>query len=889
MRKNRFRKVLGTAMALTMAAGLMMSASAAEGEVVLSFTYPDDVPASDVSITVHSELPTYSSAGGAVGMAEFEMEDDGTYIIDEAGTYCYWVQGTDYYNVTKLFNVTEEDIANGTMTIEVATGPLGEGGFQASATAEYLAQNGMTVPSTDYAQWNRDFYMISWADELLESRFTTDTLAAGEDASNPYLDPDTFASPFFNQEEYGEMAMHQFTSQEQMMTFLEEKDEADEDMYLYNMAYTENYDYEIPLVIFSTSDLDDADTIQEAADIVTENGKLNLWIQTQIHPNEPASGEAGLVIIDMLTEEYGDDLLDNMNVIVIPRVNPEGSYLYDRYSYDLLDMNRDHMVLQNDETAVLHSHYVMFMPEVTIDGHEFTGYGITTSDGEYVMSNATDLLTTPASSINNNAELNALALDAVDAIHNDAQDNGLRVYHYGTTSVNAIGRAYYGLYGSISVLVETRGIGVGADYMDRRVYSQLSAYTSLMDYANENTQEIIDIVAAGRAEIVAEGATYNEDETFVLYQTASGDLQSPTPLDYVRYNMDGSEETIVQSVTLSMQDTAIHERSLPTAYVVPADMDHIDILLYILENQGIEYYELDAGSSATVQQYYYAGTFTYNNRNVGGYADLRDAAEVTFENGAIVIPMDQVAGNIAAALMEPDNLDSGSYYTSFAQYMTGEYDWTMYDAETMDYVYYRYTENDVRNTLVSNASTISASVSIALDSIDVDAATSTFNVTVDNAEGIKALFATVEASGSFVIEGVNGFSVSDFDDGTYMLAYGEGNTDVFTGSDVLAAVITVTGADGATVAISDVVIASTEEQADAAISGDSASSESAYEMFYACDLNGDGTVDYSDIACIVPYYGYDLETMPELSKYDVNGLDGIGSDDYLMVYRYFAS
>ena len=53
-------------------------------------------------------------------------------------------------------------------------------------------------------------------------------------------------------------------------------------------------------------------------------------------------------------------------------------------------------------------------------------------------------------------------------VHNafaTAEAMELRPYNYGSyasTVNNAIGRAYYGLYGSLSFLVETRGIGAGS-------------------------------------------------------------------------------------------------------------------------------------------------------------------------------------------------------------------------------------------------------------------------------------------------------------------------------------------------------------------------------------------------------------------------------------------
>ena len=64
-----------------------------------------------------------------------------------------------------------------------------------------------------------------------------------------------------------------------------------------------------------------------------------------------------------------------------------------------------------------------------------------------------------------------------------------------------------------------------------------------------------------------------------------------------------------------------------------------------------------------------------------------------------MIPMDQVAGNVIAMLMEPDVTDSNGYDGSLYQY--GVID---YDEETMNFPIYRYTGDNPRETLVSNSS-----------------------------------------------------------------------------------------------------------------------------------------------------------------------------------------
>ena len=285
----------------------------------------------------------------------------------------------------------------------------------------------------------------------------------------------------------------------------------------------------------------------------------------------------------------------------------------------------------------------------------------------------------------------------MDGLHKNATDSGLRVYHYGTTVNNPIGRAYYGLYNSISILVETRGIGAGSTNFARRGYSQQNAAHSIIDYAVANDDAINKAVADARAQVAEDGKVFDAEDTVILQQVASGKTQSPTALTRYQYNMDGSDAK-TSSATLSMNDTVVRSRIRPTAYVIPKDIPNAEKILYILQNQGAEYYELEPGSTAELKQYYYVGEYTYNEKKAGFTADLRDAAKVTFEKGAYVIPMDQVSGNVIAMIMEPDVNDSNGYDGTLVQYGVVPYDKT-----TKNFPIYRYEGNDPRTTLVSNA------------------------------------------------------------------------------------------------------------------------------------------------------------------------------------------
>ena len=650
---------------------------AAEEKENVTFTYPKDIDPEKTELELYAGFPTSSSRTLEEMISRGELKEikanaDGSYTAAEPGVYSYHISGNGYYNILKIVNITQNDVDKG-ITIEVVGGPLGENDDEFGDGYQPTVKPSQAPDS--YVMDARDAMLCIWPDEILE-HFTTENTTHDKEYNTPAFD--------------GTDAAHEFTTQDEMVEFMQDRDKKCDYMYLYSAGETPNYHFDIPLAIFTNTKIPANATLEEAAKLVKENGKTTVWYQTQIHPNESASGEGALVVVDnFVNDPEAKALLDDINVVIVPRINPDGSYLFSRATYDGFDMNRDHMALKAAELAQLHTAYRLFMAEVVLDGHEFTFYGASSGEetGKAYMSNAYDLETTPATSLNNDPEVTEIALEMCGEAFEDARDAGLRVYHYGTTVNNPIGRAYFGLYDCVSFLIETRGIGAGKTNFERRVFSQETAIMSYIEQTAERADEIKKAVADARAETIENGKTYDEDDLLYLYQTSSRNTKTEYYALNTQYYFDGTLKR-EEKVYLDLNDTGARTRVRPTAYVVPADVENIDKILYIMDNQGAEYYKVGKGPEIELQQYY----FVEEDGSNSCIADLREAEKVSFPNGAYVFPMDQVAADVIAMLVEPDVTDSKGYDGTLYQYGVVDY-----DKETLNFPLYRYIGDNPRN------------------------------------------------------------------------------------------------------------------------------------------------------------------------------------------------
>ena len=271
------------------------------------------------------------------------------------------------------------------------------------------------------------------------------------------------------------------------------------------------------------------------------NAKMRVMIYARVHGNEPAASEGALALLDSLTRGELKGRYPDVQIVVVPMANPDGAVANKRVTARGGDINRDFVRYAYAETRAIQAEILRFDPHVVVDAHEFTVWGRL---GE--QSSASDMQTAgpnepnlPASlvaaherlfrqAISRNFAEFGLRHDLYELLSTDKQSGRLQVAESATTFVSA--KNYHAMSGRISLLFETRGIGLGDQHMARRTLSHYQGMKAVVQTAQANADALVKLLADARQEIVArrtwalDRKPVREGREFALADAVSGGL-----------------------------------------------------------------------------------------------------------------------------------------------------------------------------------------------------------------------------------------------------------------------------------------------------------------------------------------------------------------------------
>lgn len=442
----------------------------------------------------------------------------------------------------------------------------------------------------------------------------------------------------------------------EMMNFLYELDASSPFVTMKTIGYSSE-GREIPLLIFTKN---------------KATKKPTVWIQGQIHGNEPAAGESLLVLAHQLaTGNLGKELLNKINVIIVPRINPDGAYYFQRQTALGLDANRDHVKLELTETQAVHKAINQYKPEVIVDAHEYSvGHTTYKNVGENGAVKYHDILFLSGKNLNVPEGIRKKSDEWFGKqVFKDLEKEGFSYREYFTDSKKdsvltlreggpeaRIGRNAYALQPSFSLLVESRGVGIGKENFVRRVASQIATHTSILKTTAKRAEEVKEMIEMAREEMTQKGKTSSENDKVIII-SKSTEVQNTT-LELIDIATGKVIEVPVKYFS-STKEIPVLERVRPTAYLLPPSYHHI---AKKLEIQGAKVKKLTEPRELSVESYvvtdqkidesYYEGHLLNHVTT-----EIKEKT-VFFPKGSYVISMAQPAANLVALSLEPESIDS---------------------------------------------------------------------------------------------------------------------------------------------------------------------------------------------------------------------------------------
>jgi hypothetical protein len=444
------------------------------------------------------------------------------------------------------------------------------------------------------------------------------------------------------------------TSQEAMMAFLEQLSRQSNRLWLASLGASPQ-GRNLPVVYLTSEGLDDPAAIKRL-------GRPVVWLIGQQHGNEPAGGEAMLALASSLALGELAPLLAKVSVVIVPRANVDGAAADRRVVASGADPNRDHLLLRQRETRLIHRAMRELAPHVVFDHHEFSVAWRWLEKFDALQ--AADVMILEAT----NPIIPKALTDIERALYRPALDkaiksHGLMPYDYVTTGIDAsdrrvslggtaadIARNTFGLAGSVSYLIETRGVGIGLQSYQRRVATHYLLAKSVLETTAADPQGLLTRLSEAR-----QATTSNHADLVVTH--TEGEHQIELPL--IDPHSGAPKPTKVQLVD-SRDIKPLEVRSRPAGYLVLRDGD--DVAERLALNGAVSCRVAKAGEMPVEAYALTRLARTSKRESINPEQILRAELKrrtIEVPAGARYVPMAQPAAGIVAAALEPDS--SGSY------------------------------------------------------------------------------------------------------------------------------------------------------------------------------------------------------------------------------------
>lgn len=385
----------------------------------------------------------------------------------------------------------------------------------------------------------------------------------------------------------------------------------------------------------------------------------------QQHGDASASAEALLVIARELSQGALRPLLSGINVLILPRANPDGAAKAARLTENGFDMAQDHLLLETPETQALAKLTRDYQPELVLEAQEYPTAGpladalggLPTADAwvSYATTaNLPEFLTKAAEEWFRQPLLSALNAEGLSSEwpHRSSKAKAKTKVQADKTiawgdlqadsSVNV-----NGLKNRISLTVASRGADLERNYLQRRVHTQVTAIASVLRSTAERSSELAQLKPYLDLEVTDQACQKDR----VLQAQATPTSQTLPVLD----PSTGSVKTLAFETQSARLLRTVRSRVSPCGYWLDAKAT---LAVERLRMHGVRVMQV-RDAAALLGDFYQAREPSKSAPSVGAtvLVDLLRGV-VDAPAGSYYVPLDQALGNLVFAALEPDTPNS---------------------------------------------------------------------------------------------------------------------------------------------------------------------------------------------------------------------------------------
>ncbi len=412
-------------------------------------------------------------------------------------------------------------------------------------------------------------------------------------------------------------------------------------------------------------------------------------IVNNVHGGEVAGKDAAMEIMRDLVMGDLRPLLDEVVVLVIPTINPDGAEVRRRTNDEGFDMNRDYLKLESQEIQALVTKVLYeWRPDIHVDTHH--GGSV-----PYVITFQTNM--NPAGDANlmriGNEEIIPQIRAALRAEDYDGfwysgprtMDNGEvgwsptsvepRKQHVYSTLANIVGFLFETPGGTHRVVDNgTRVVPIPEEERYRhQVRGEYIAQRELIRYAAGNADDLRAAVAQARADAISRGNDDSDTDQFpIAYEQVTDHVEQFWYRAGGRGGGAGAAEATFEliegPILTKWEPTETVTR--PWGYLIPSSLAKVVPLLL---QHDISVKELTEAIEVEVETWY-ATEIAHDEYFQGHYLKSAKAEKrvetVSLPAGSFFIPSGQASSNLISYLMEPvtnDNLLTWGYLDNLVQ------------------------------------------------------------------------------------------------------------------------------------------------------------------------------------------------------------------------------